>query len=52
MCWAVRKWCGAEDGADGARMNGSKYSLRRSNSRLSVAESSYFWSWSEAVVFC
>jgi hypothetical protein len=49
VCWVVRKWCEAEDEADEARMNGSKCSLRRSNSRLSGAESSYFWSWSGGV---
>jgi hypothetical protein len=49
MCWVLLKWCEAEDEADEARMNGSKCSLRRSNSRLSGAESSYFWSWSGAV---
>ena len=49
MCWAVRKWCEAEDEVDEARMNGSKCSLRRSNSRLSGEESSCFWSWSEGV---
>ena len=49
-CWAVRKWCDAEDEADEARMKGSKCSLRRSNSRLSGAESSCFWSWSRAFI--
>jgi len=49
MCWVARKWCEAEDEADEARINGSKCSLSRSNSKLSGAESSYFWSWSEGV---
>lgn len=45
-CWTVRKWCEVDDEADEARINGSKCSLSRSNSRLSGAESSYLWSWS------
>ena len=52
-CWVLRRWCGAEDEADEARMNGSRCSLSRSNSRLSGAESSCFWSWSGVVLrFC
>ena len=43
-CWVLRRWCEAEDEAEEARINGSKCSLRRSNSRLSGAESSCFWS--------
>jgi len=42
VCWAVRGWCGAEDETDEGRAKNSKCALRRSNSRLSGAESSYF----------
>jgi hypothetical protein len=34
MCWALCRWCGAEDKADEARMHGSKCFLRCSNSRV------------------